>query len=209
MSKFKPLKMEIVNLNAIPIAHDKNVYLVNAKELNAIKRTKYRTPNDGFYLSQSVFLLKNKALSSLKKFIINKAKEYTREVLEIKDDIYLTQSWSTINTTNSSHKLHAHLNTFISIVYYAQCRGGHTYFDLNASPIREGFNFQYTVTKGNIYNSQTWKFPVRTGDIMLFPGHIRHGSTPNRSQQNRIIVGANFFIKGKLGSEKDVSLITI
>ena len=201
--------MEIVNLKAIPIAHDKNVYYVDGKELNTIKKTKYRMPHDGFYLSQSVFLLKNKALTSLKKIIINKAKEYVRNVLEIKDKIYLTQSWSTINTTNSFHKLHAHPNTFISIVYYAQCRGGYTYFDLNASPIREGFNFQYTVSKGNIYNSQTWEFSVRTGDIMVFPGHIRHGSTPNKSHQDRIIVGANFFIKGKLGSEKDVSLITI
>ena len=201
--------MERLNLKAIPVAYDRNVYHLNKKELNVIKKTQYREPQNGFYLSETSSLLENKTLASLKKFIIEKAEEYTRDVLEIKDKIYLTQSWSTINTTNSSHKLHAHLNTFISIVYYAQCRGGHTYFDLNASPIREGFNFQYTVTKGNIYNSQTWKFPVRTGDIMLFPGHIRHGSTPNRSQQNRIIVGANFFIKGKLGSEKDVSLITI
>ena len=201
--------MELLNLKAIPIAHDKNVYYLNKEELNVIKKTEYRKPEPGFHLSKSISLLENKTLASLKKFIIKKANEYTRDILEIKDEIYMTQSWSTINITNAFHKLHAHSNTFISIVYYAQCEDGHLSFDLGTTSIRECFNFDYTINKFNIYNSETWELVVRTGDIVLFPGHIRHRSIPNRAKQDRIIVGANFFIRGKLGSKEKVSLITI
>ena len=201
--------MELLNLKAIPVAYDGNVYHLNKKELDIVKKTKYRKPAQGFYLSETSSLLENKTLASLKKFIIEKAEEYTRDVLEIKDKIYLTQSWSTINTTNASHKIHDHPNTFISLVYYAQCKEGSLHFHLHTSSIRECFNFHYTINKFNIYNAQNWALSVKTGDIVLFPGHIRHGSSSNKSTEPRIIVGANFFLKGRLGSKKYVSLITL
>ena len=201
--------MELLNLKAIPVAYDRNVYHLNKKELNVVKKTKYREPQNGFYLSETSSLLENKTLASLKKFIIEKAEEYTRDVLEIKDKIYLTQSWSTLNTTNVFHPPHDHPNTFISLVYYAQCKDGYLFFDLNTTSLRECFNFDYAINKFNIYNSQNWTLPVKTGDMVLFPGHIRHGSLPNKSREPRIVIGANFFIKGKLGSEKGISNITL
>ena len=201
--------MERLNLKAIPVAYDRNVYHLNKKELNIIKKTQYREPQDGFYLSETSSLLENKTLASLKKFIIKKAEEYTRDVLEIKDKIYLTQSWSTINNTNAFHRTHDHPNTFISVVYYAQCKEGTIRFHLYTNSLRECFNFRYTINKFNIYNSQNWALPVKTGDIVLFLGHIHHSSSPHRSPEPRLIVGANFFLKGSLGSKKHVRLITL
>ena len=201
--------MERLNLKAIPVAYDRNVYHLNKKELTVVKKTKYREPQNGFYLSETSSLLENKTLASLKKFIIEKAEEYTRDVLEIKDKIYLTQSWSTINNTNAFHKTHDHPNTFISLVYYAQCKEGAIRFHLYTSSIRECFNFRYTINKFNIYNSPDWSLLMKTGDIVLFPGHIHHSSSPHKSPEPRLIVGANFFLKGTLGSKEHVSLITL
>tara|TARA_R110000824_G_scaffold32681_1_gene105356 strand:- start:8 stop:613 length:606 start_codon:yes stop_codon:yes gene_type:complete len=201
--------MKIINLKAIPIAYESNVYSLNKKELNVIKKTKYRPPKQGHYLSETISLLGNKTLAPLKKFITEKAEEYTRNVLEIKDQIYLTQSWSTINPINAFHQVHSHPNTFISLVYYAQCISGNFQFHLDTSSIRECFNFEYTINKFNIYNSSSWDIPVKTGDIVLFPGHINHMSLPNQSSTPRILVGANFFIKGTLGSKNAVNLITV
>ena len=201
--------MEIINLKAIPIACERNVYSLNKKELNVIKKIKYKPPKEGLYVSETISLLENKMLISLKKFIIKKAEEYTRTVLEINNKIYLTQSWSTLNPTNVLHFPHDHPNTFISLVYYVQCENGYIYFDLITSSLKECFNFHYTINKFNIYNSERWDLPVKTGDIVLFPGNIRHGALPNTSNKPRIVIGANFFIKGTLGSKKDISLITI
>ena len=201
--------MDVLNLKAIPVVHQTNVYSIGKKELDAVKTTKYTDHSNGFYISSTTSLLENKTLTSLKKFIINKAQEYTRDVLQITDQIYLTQSWSTINPTNAFHEPHDHPNTFISLVYYAQCKDAFLRFHLNSTSIKECFNFEYTINKFNIYNSQAWDIPVHTGDIVLFPGHIRHGSLPNKSPKPRIVVGANFFIKGTLGAHKNMSLITL
>ena len=62
--------MNLLNLKAIPIAHEGNVYSINQKELNVIKKIKYRPPKEGHYLSETISLLENKTLASLKKFII-------------------------------------------------------------------------------------------------------------------------------------------
>ena len=201
--------MELINLKAIPIAYERNVYHLNKKELNVIKKIKNRKPKQGFFLSKTTSLLENKTLTPFKKFIFEKAKEYARNILEIDDQIYLTQSWSTINTTNAFHKPHDHPNTFLSLVYYAQCKKGSISFELNTTSIRECFNFSYTIKNYNIYNSQKWDLPMKTGDIVVFPGHIRHRSLPNESSEPRIIVGANFFIKGVLGSKENVNFLII
>jgi len=201
--------MELLNLNSSPIAHERNAYSLNKKELDVVKKTKYRKPDQGLYISETISLLKNETLAPLKKFIIKKADEYTRDVLGIKDKIYLTQSWSTINNTNAFHKIHDHPNTLIGLVYYAQCESSFIRFFLDRTALREGFNFDFTIDKYNIYNSNSWDLPVEAGDIVIFPGHVRHGSMPNDSKLPRIIVGANFFIKGKLGSVENVSFITI
>ena len=201
--------MHLLNLGAIPIAYERNVYSITKKELNIVKKAKYRKRFHGLHLSENISVLENKTLTTLKKFMVKKAEEYTRDVLAIKNQIYLTHSWSTINHTNSFHEPHEHPNAFISIVYYAQCKESFVRFLLNRIPIGEGFNFDFTIDKYNIYNSQTWDLPVEAGDIVIFPGHVRHGSTINTSKLPRIIVGANFFIKGKIGSAKTVSIITI
>ena len=139
--------MQLINLRAIPIAYEGNVYDFNKKELDVVKKTKYRKSEQGFYLSETISLLENKTLASFKKFIIEKAEGYVRDVLEIKDQIYLTQSWSTINTTNASHKPHQHPNTFVSLVYYAQCKKGFIRFFLDTTSLKECFNFHYTINK--------------------------------------------------------------
>ena len=201
--------MKLLNLKAIPVAQENNFYSINKKELDVVRKIKYRKSKKGFYLSETVTLLEDKDLAPLKKLIIEKAKEYTLDVLGIKDQIYLTQSWSTINITDAYHRTHTHPNTFISLVYYAQCKNGFLLFDLNTSSLRECFNFSYTINKYTIYNSESWQLPVHTGDIVLFPGHIRHGSGVNESKTPRIIIGANFFLKGKFGSQEEVNNIVL
>jgi len=201
--------METLNLKAIPICYKKNAYHCSVKEFNIIKNIKYNNKNTNYLLSESSYILQNKGLTNLRKFLVQQVEEYTRNVLEIKDQIYLTQSWSTLNKQNGSHGAHRHPNTFISVIYYVQCEKGLLVFDIRTSALQECFNFDYNIDKYNIYNSQSWNLEVKTGDIVLFPGHIWHKSLPNSSSTPKILIGANFFIKGILGSEENVSFLKI
>ena len=200
----------LINLKAIPIYHEGNSYSLTKKELDFIKKISYYEARErGLFISNSVSLLENKEVKGLKKFIVDKATAYAKEVLEIKNKIYLTQSWSTLNKQYGYHSVHYHPNTFISLVYYAQAEEGSLYFDIRRSSLQDGFSFDYSITNYNVYNSERWTIPIKSGDIIIFPGQICHGSTPNKSKEHRITMGANFFIKGKIGREDRISNIEI
>ena len=207
--------METLNLKAIPICYKKNAYHLSQKEFNIVKNIKYENHGaDKANIAAMVStgnktLLDTKGLHKLKKFIIQQAEEYTKDILQIKDKIYLTQSWSTFAKPNATHHVHNHPNTFISVIYYAQCKNGFLVFDFRRSSLQENLNLEYTVDKYNSYNCQAWDLPVETGHIVLFPGHVFHMPRPNSSPIPKILIAANFFIKGALGSHNSLSFLKI
>ena len=92
--------METLNLKAIPICYKKNAYRLSLKEFNIIKNIKYTNygasgDNVASISAGQKTLLNTKGLNKLKKFMVQQAEDYTKNVLQIKDKIYLTQSWST------------------------------------------------------------------------------------------------------------------
>ena len=103
-----------------------------------------------------------------------------------------------------------HPNTFISLVYYVKCKGegGNIVFELEKTRLQEGFNFNYTIDKYNEYNSLTWTFKTKEGMIAIFPGWLRHSTTPFEGKE-RIIIGANFFITGTIGMKGNTDLINL
>jgi len=200
----------LINLKAIPIYYESNAYRPTPKELSFIKKIKYNeSKTKGLFISKSIDVLNHKALTNFQKFIVDKTEAYVKNILGIKNEIYLTQSWSTSAQKDSFHELHNHPNTFISLVYYAQAKSGNLFFDLRRSSLKECFNFDYSITNYNVYNSEQWTIHIKSRDIVIFPGHIFHGSTPNETKESRITMGANFFIKGKIGREDRISNIQI
>ena len=145
------LKGQLINLKPIPIYFEGDSYHLSKKEMHCIKKIKcYEAREAGLYLSNSVSVLENTGLKNLKKFLIGKAESYVKNILEIENKIYLTQSWSTLNKLNGHHSAHYHPNTFIGLAYYAEAEKGDLYFDLRTSSLKEGFNFDYSITKYNI-----------------------------------------------------------
>ena len=107
------------------------------------------------------------------------------------------------------HTTHDHPNTLFSCVLYVKADNSGITFYKEKSAIQEAFNFSFKIKKYNIYNSVTWNLPVNTGDIVIFPGQIKHSSFKNKNEEERIIVGANFFIKGEIGVKENVDRIVI
>ena len=58
------------------------------------------------------------------------------------------------------------------------------------------FGFKYTDV--NAYNCSIWEIPLVSGDIVIFPGYINHGSSENKSDEDRYMIGANFWLRGEM-----------
>ena len=201
----------ITDINVIPILHECSSFFLEDNEINFIRNgTKY----DGTavhrknQLSKNKNILENKNLSRVKNFINDRMLNYIENVAQIENEFYMTQSWSTISKKDQNHHVHTHPNAIFSCVYYAQCESGDIEFYFEPR-LREKFNFTYKIKKWNNFNCETWNYEVKTGDIIIFPAWIPHGTTPNDIETDRIIIGANYFIKGKVGEYDDTDLIEI
>ena len=61
----------------------------------------------------------------------------------------------------------------------------------------------------NVFNSSTWDLKVKTGDIVFFPGELTHESIIHESDNDRIMIGSSYFIKGKIGFDNKANAINI
>lgn len=203
IENFKP-----IFLGAQPIFKIDSVYTPNKDEIKFLKNLSYKKDKE-FLLSESVNILDYKELENIKNHIVKAFDVYKDNILEIENTFYISQSWSTINKKNSMHTKHNHPNTLFSCVFYVDADNSGINFFFNKSAIQQAFNFSYKIKKHNIHNSTSWSVPVNTGDMVIFPGDIKHSSFINESDKERIIVGANFFIKGEIGIKENVDRIII
>jgi hypothetical protein len=191
---------------SVPFSFEKNVFKATEEEINYIKSLDYFNNGD-VKISKDSFILTHSKLFKIKEIILNKTYEYKNNILSINNDIVLTQSWSTINYTNSKHHEHDHPNTFISCVLYLKANKVKFVLKKEKSILQEGFNFNYSINNYNVHNSSIWELEINSGDIIFFPGWIKHYSSENMDKEEKILIGANFFLKGKIGEYDKIDLI--
>ena len=168
-----------------------------------------KSPNIAFRLTKSVHILDNVELLRVKDFVWNNFCEYVDDVLEIENQFYMCNSWATFQKKGDFHDSHHHTNAIYSAVFYVEADEDSLEFTSPQAKIHEGFNFSYNVKDYNVFNSRAWRVPVKTGDMVIFPGIINHGSTIHQSDTNRITIGSSFFINGEIGKDYNYNAINI
>jgi uncharacterized protein (TIGR02466 family) len=175
------------------------------KELSFINKTKsdiYK--NEGNTTSNDNYILNHKTFKDLKTDLDLRVKDYFEKVMSSTDAItpYITQSWLNYTETNQYHHKHQHSNSLVSGVFYINC-------DDKFDKIKF-FNDKYSTIKPevkdwNIWNSETWWFSVKTGDIILFPSSLTHMVETKEGTNTRISLAFNVFIKGTMGNNKNLT----
>ena len=61
----------------------------------------------------------------------------------------------------------------------------------------------------NLYNSESWWFPVKTGDIIMFPSSLTHMVETKEGTNTRISLAFNVFIKGTIGVNSLLTELTL
>jgi uncharacterized protein (TIGR02466 family) len=179
------------------------------KELSFIDKTKldfYR--NEGNITSNDNYILNQKVFSKLKEDLDLRVKDYFNKVLSTTDAVtpYITQSWLNYTETKQYHHKHQHPNSLVSGVFYVNC---HEELDKI-----KFFNDTYKTIKPeikdwNLFNSETWWFTVKTGDIILFPSSLTHMVENKEGTNTRISLAFNVFIKGTIGNNKNLTELII
>ena len=204
----------IEHLHGLPVQHEHTPFRLTDDEVSVITNNEYYKRNGDHlnHLTKTSFLLKDTRLSRVKNFLDEHMNNFIENVIEIKNKFVMTQSWSTITKKGQQHQLHNHPNAMFSLVFYVSAEGsksGNFVFNFESSRLCERWNFSLDVKKYNTFNSFTWDFEVNTGDLIIFPAWMQHYTRENTTNNDRIIVGANYFIDGVVGSTKGVDKIGI
>jgi uncharacterized protein (TIGR02466 family) len=193
----------VTPLKGIPISFSNTNFTLTQEEKNIIYQQDNYMLGDGEHTapssSKDLYVLNKPGLNRIKYFFEDIIKDYKENVIEITDEIYMTNSWITFNNKKHFHHKHRHPNVFLSMIYYVASESGDLQFYFKSS-LQEGFYLDYTIKNYNIFNSTKWTFEVKTKDIIIFPGWVTHSTTSNLSDEKRIAIVANFFIRGKLGT---------
>jgi len=178
--------------------------------------TKEHVPDEMLaHISVNKNILDIENLSEIKDVILQAAKIYTSDVLCIRNEFLMTNSWLTKNKTNSRHPFHHHSNILFSVVTYFYDDLSYDSFDKIIWELPglknnfECFQFEYDISQFNSINSKSWEVRPKTNEIFIFPGHIYHSTDFNHSEKTRYCLGANFFVTGTIGCEQDTTQLNM
>jgi len=163
---------------------------VNEQKKNCVKNTGNINTKDNYILNRKEF-------SNIKKFL--------NKVICPKDNIqlYITQSWLNFTETNQFHHQHNHQNSVISGVLYLNCdKKNDKIFFLNPKTYEQ---IKPKINNFNIWNSETWWFPLETTQLIMFPSSITHQVDTKKGNNTRVSLAFNTFYKGTLGSNASLT----
>jgi len=198
----------INNIFPTPIYTTKMDRGFTKQELNFVKEQKnHCTNNQGNINTKDNYILNRKEFKNIKKFLDKHCKNYLDTVICPKNniDLYITQSWLNYTESNQYHHKHAHPNSVVSGVLYFDSDIKNDKILFSHSKGYQQIRPTIDKTKFNIWNSETWFFPVETGNLFMFPSSTIHQVETKKGINTRISLAFNTFYKGSIGSDIELT----
>ena len=201
--------MKINQIFPEPVYRSKLERALTSTELKMINEYKKKTyKNEGNSTSLDTYVLEHKSLKNLKKDLHKMVVDYFYKIVGTNNSIipYITQSWINYTETNQFHHSHAHPNSYVSGIFYIDAKKE---VDQIRFYRRDQKILKLSVTQYNDFNSASWWCSVKTGDVLLFPSSLQHGVDKKKGPDTRISLSFNVFFKGKIGTAKRLTELTL
>lgn len=180
-------------------------HAISAKQVDFIKSVKMQQ-NQMNHISEDRYLFKRPELASVRKAVDAALATFAQEVLGIRHELAVTQSWALMNPPGVGMHAHTHSNSLVSgSLYYAPLPDptGNMVFE-RTNGYRQ-IEMAVNEEKTNIYNAQRNAVIPKQGDLVLFSSSILHFVEVSQSDENRHSIAFNAFPRGTIGNYQDVS----
>ena len=200
------MNLKLAKIFGIPIVKAESVYNLSEDEINYINNIKTFKRDDSTRISKQKNILNSLELKNLKNKINECASFFIDNIICVDNKFEIVSSW--IAKSINKHEKHNHKNAIFSVIYYAKANQSTLKIIKERNFITEGFNFDLNYKKLNDFNSTTMSYNVKTGDLIMFPGHLLHEGI-NHSNKEKIVIGANYFIRGEVGIKQNITSLKI
>jgi uncharacterized protein (TIGR02466 family) len=99
----------------------------------------------------------------------------------------ITNSWLNVHYKGGKTHAHNHSNTFMAAAAYLNMPENGGYFECK-DPLEDLKGFYYHDTSDWMWR----EIPVISGDVLIFPGWLKHRTQPNNSDEERWVLTTNF-----------------
>jgi uncharacterized protein (TIGR02466 family) len=197
-------------LFSVPVFCPDEKYVLNKDEIDFVKKQS-TYPNIGQNSTTAdTQILNKKELLNLKIFLQKQIDNYAKNVFKIdynKCKILITQSWINFNKKGTRHHTHQHPNSIISGVFYIQGGAAPIHFQ-RGEMLFQPLKLPMT-DYSNYITAENYSFINEKGTMYLFPSNLRHFVEENKSEEIRISLSFNTFVKGHLGTEETLDKLEI
>jgi uncharacterized protein (TIGR02466 family) len=163
-----------------------------------------RRSSDGNQSSVDTYLLNKAELTRIRSRVEECVTEYTQEIWEAKIDPFITQSWLNWTKPGEYHHKHNHANSLYSGVLYIDVEDDRDRISFYQSGYQQ---LKPEYKKWNQWNSNSWWFPIKNGQVILFPSSLVHSvdNVPDGlTGKTRVSLAFNTFAK-KVGSNEELT----
>lgn len=205
----------VMPLFSIP-AYISNIEITDSI-VEKIKTIKFkRIASNNGDLSINSRILDDILFKDLRSEIVKHIEFYTKDILKVADHINfnIQNSWIMKHQQGDFSHAHIHVNSIISGILYIQVddESGDIIFhkDSNYANLFPPA-IDLPVKERNIFNSKTWSFTPKSGQLFMFPSSLSHSVTSCMSENLRYCLSFNIFPSGTLGIEQDepLSILTL
>ena len=200
----KGVEVRVTGLFPVPIYQTILNRELTTEEINFFNQLEKRK-NSYNNNSKNNYVLDEKPLATLKDELFLRVEDYFQKIIRPKDNVtpYITQSWVNWTKTGEEHHKHAHSNSLFSGVFYIDADEEYdsiVFFKRNTYESLSIESSEY-----HVFNSESWTFSVKTGDIILFPSSLSHKVESKIGNNLRTSLSFNTFIKGTIGKKNNLT----
>jgi uncharacterized protein (TIGR02466 family) len=171
------------------------------EELAFFKQQQSKTvKNNGNVNTVDTYILNQPVMADIKKVLDEYVIEYYTNIMCVKDKVkpYITQSWINYTKPGEYHHRHAHPNSLVSGVLYLDSNKDKDKIMFYSSDAYK--RIKPDIATWNLYNSESWWFPVGTGNLVMFPSELQHMVEQKEGKNLRTSLAFNTFIRGDIGN---------
>lgn len=190
----------IHTIQSVPIYQETLSFDLNKESLDNIDMS-FKPANNN-YFSKNNKILDLTVLSKIKSIVNATITNFQKNIICIEQELYVTDSWICKTTAKGCHARHIHPNSLFSGVVYLQTPIESKINFHHENNLFKSFNLDYNFTKLNEFNSKNVSLYVKNNDIIIFPSWLEHSVDINTSNEDRIILGFNIFVRGIFGNQE-------
>lgn len=176
---------------------------IEESTITNIKNLQYeRNFKDNGWFTKEKNILNKNIFADLRKNILEYFNFYKSNIIQTTEDFDICASWAIKHEKSDHAPRHKHYNSIFSGVLYLQTdnnSGELIFHDEKSLGLNVEFDMKYS--NYNIYNSSVWKIIPKNNLIIFFPSSLSHSVSNSNSDNERIVVAFNFFMKKFLSEE--------